>query len=117
MSIFSEPDPKAYGTGKRYYLLDEDQLAQLILDNSPEIRRDCKRLEDTLKEMVDTDRAKAGLDKPSGSLTLWPNKNKTKPSHPDLLGDGRIAGRNYRVAAWFSGDHNLKISVLPAERK
>jgi hypothetical protein len=103
--------------GKQYFLVDSDQLQQLIVDLSPEIRRDVKRMEDMIREMVDTDRAKAGLDKPSGSLTLWPNKQKTKPTHPDMLGDGQIAGRKYRLAAWFKGEHNLSISVLPAERK
>jgi hypothetical protein len=113
----SIPDSAAYGPGKQYFLVDSEQLAQLILDLSPEIRLDCKRLEESIREMVNLDRARAGLDKPSGTLTLWPNKNKTSSSHPDMLGDGRIAGRSYRAAAWFSGEHNLKISVLPAERK
>lgn len=106
-----------YGAGKEYFLVELSQLRQLIIDYSPEIRRDTNRMADMIREIVDTDRAKAGLDKPSGSLTLWPNKHKTLVSHPDMLGEGRIAGRAYRAAAWFSGEHNLKISVLPAERK
>ena len=106
-----------YGEGNQYFLVNSDQLRQLIIDWSPEIRLDCKRLEETLREMVKVDRARTGLDRPSGALTLWPNKNKTLDTHPDLVGDGRIAGRNYRAAAWFSGEHNLKVSVLPAERK
>lgn len=103
--------------GDQYWILNADQLRQLILDCSPDIRRDTNRMADLIREMVDTERAKVGLDRPTGSLTLWPNKHKTRPTDPELLGEGRIAGRNYRLAAWFKGEHNLQVSVLPAERK
>jgi hypothetical protein len=102
---------------RRFLIVDQDRLRQVVLELSPELRRDTEHLATLIKELVTFEREKAGFDKPRGTLTLWPNKNKTLSAHPDMLGDGRIAGRQYRVAAWFQGEHNLKVSVLPAQRK
>lgn len=119
MSIFSEPPEPAmpdYGPGKQYFLVNSDQLRQLVIDWSPEIHHDVNRMEDLIRQMVDTDRAKAGLDNPKGTLTLWPNKNKKGANSPDMLGSGSVQGRVYRAAAWFSGDDNIKISILPPSK-
>ena len=117
MSIFSEPEPSAYGPGKSYHLVTTEQLEQLIIDMSPEIRHDTNRMSDMIREMVDLERTKSGLDNPKGTLTLWPNKKKASENQPDMLGAGVVQGRKYEAAAWFHGDDNVRISILPAPRK
>ena len=102
-----------YGPGKRWFLLSEEQLREKILELSPDIHRDTGRMEDLIRELVKLEREKAGLDNPYGTLELWKNREKKSESHPDLVGAGRIAGRSYRVAAWFSGSDKLKVSLLP----
>lgn len=47
-----------------------------------------------------------------GSLALYPNKNQRKPTDPDFLGDGKIAGRQYRAAVWKSGE-TYQLKVIP----
>ena len=105
------------GQGKQYWIVNEDQLRQLILDYSPEIRRDTQHMADMIAEMVKTDREKAGLDNPKGNIELRPNKDKKAPAHPDMIGEGRIAGRLYKAGAWVSGVDHLRISLLPKGRK
>lgn len=98
----------------KQFLVTEGSLRQLLLDDSPALRRDTEHLAELIKELVKFEREKAGLDKPSGTIELLPNKDKKSPSDPDLTGWGRVAGRQYRAAAWLasSGD-KLKISLLP----
>jgi hypothetical protein len=98
--------------GRQYWIVNEDQLRQLILDYGPDIRRDTERMGDMIRELVKLDREKAGLDKPAGALELFANKEKKRPSDPDFTGAGWIAGRDYRAAAWISHTAKLKISLL-----
>lgn len=107
---------RAYGPGKSYYLLSEDQLRELILEWGPELRADNGRLCDRLRELVDFERQKAGFDNPRGRLELWPNKDKKALNDPDLIGTGLVAGRRYRAAAWASKDGKVKVSLLPSKR-
>jgi hypothetical protein len=47
-----------------------------------------------------------------GDIRLVPNKTKHSESAPDYVGEGKIAGRAYRVAEWInSGGHFL--SLIP----
>jgi hypothetical protein len=47
-----------------------------------------------------------------GNIHLAPNKTKHSDSAPDYIGEGKIAGRLYRVAEWVnSGGHFL--SLIP----
>jgi hypothetical protein len=102
-----------YGQGRRFFIVEEEGLRQMIAALSPDIRRDTERMADLIREMVSIERQKAGLDKPHGSLELFPNKEKKLASDPDLTGAGRIAGRFYRAAGWVSKTDTLRISLLP----
>lgn len=93
-----------YGSGKQYFLVDSDQLERLILDYSPEIRHDTNRMADLIREMVDTEREKRGLDKPDGKATLELNPNKRSGSDCDYRGLMWVAGRMYTVRAWIGRD-------------
>lgn len=104
------------GPGKRFYIVDEEQLRQMVIEFSPDIRRDTDRMADLIRELVKLEREKSGLDKPAGTIELWPNKEKKNDSQPDLIGSGRIAGRPYRAAAWISKPDKLKVSLQPKER-
>jgi hypothetical protein len=105
-----------YGPGKSWFLVNEEQLREKIVELSPEIHRDTGRMEDLIREMVKLEREKAGLDDPRGNIELSPYKKKGL-SDPDLTGAGRIAGRDYRVAGWISKNGNLRIGLLPPRRK
>jgi hypothetical protein len=105
------------GPGRRFLIVDEDQLRQLIIQLSPDIRRDTDRMGDFIRELVTLEREKTGLDNPRGTLELWPNKEKKDPSHPDLIGTGRIAGRLYQATGWLSKANKVKIALLPRKRK
>jgi hypothetical protein len=49
-----------------------------------------------------------------GSGELFPNKTKRRDSDPDFLGEIKIAGKLYRVAAWFVADRSaIQIRCLP----
>lgn len=43
---------------------------------------------------------------------LFDNKDKRKPSQPDMQGDGRIGGKNYAITAWIRDDE-LHLSLAP----
>jgi hypothetical protein len=103
------------GLGKSWYLVNDDQLREMIVAMSPEIRHDTDRMTDLLREMVKTDRAKAGLDNPEGIIELTLHK-KQKDSDPDMTGSGRVAGRQFRAFAWLGKTGKLKVSLLPAKR-
>lgn len=101
---------------KSYYFVDEDQLRDLILKLSPDIRHDTDRMADLIRELVTLEREKTGLDNPKGTLELVPNKDKKTAAHPDLIGSGRVTGRFYHAAAWVSGS-KIKIALLPQKTK
>jgi hypothetical protein len=104
------------GLGRRFFIVDEDQLRQKILELSPDIRRDTDREEEMIRELVKLEREKLGLDNPRGNIELSPYKKKN-PSDPDLTGTGKVAGRFYRVAGWISKTGKLRIALLPRARK
>jgi hypothetical protein len=106
-----------YGQGRRLYVLEEDQLRQAILDMTPDIRRDTERLADVLCDLVKLEREKRGLDRPRGTIELYPNRKKKHTTDPDLTGSGWIAGREYRVAAWVSARDKIRIALLPRKAK
>jgi hypothetical protein len=114
---FFIPMEDSYGQGKSWFLVNEEQLREKIVELSPEIRRETGRMEDLIREMVKLEREKTGLDDPRGNINLALNKNKKGPKDPDFIGAGRIAGRVYQVGAWISQPDKLKISLLPPRRK
>jgi hypothetical protein len=113
--FFSMDPATAAGPGKKYFIVTEDQLRQMVIDFSQDIHRDTERMSDMIREMVNTDRAKAGLDNPEGIIELTLHK-KQKDSDPDMTGSGRVAGRQFRAFAWLGKTGKLKVSLLPAKR-
>jgi hypothetical protein len=103
--------------GKRFFIIDEDKLRAKILELSPELRRDTERMADLIRELVKLEREKRGLDNPRGTLELCHNKEKRAANDPDLMGNGRVAGRFYRASAWLSENHKLRILLSPKDRK
>jgi hypothetical protein len=91
----------------------EDDFRRRILEISPQIRADVDVMASLIRELVNLEREKLGLDKPRGTLELIPNKAKKNPGDPDLIGSGRIAGRSYKAAAWISGKEKIRVSLLP----
>jgi hypothetical protein len=104
------------GPGRRFFIVDEDQLRAKILELSPEIRRDTERMEDLIRDLVRLEREKLGLDNARGSLELWPNKDKRSPSDQDWIGSGKVCGRAYRAAGWILKYGRFQISLLPQRR-
>jgi hypothetical protein len=102
--------------GRRFLIIDEEKLQQLILELSPDIRRDTERMGDLIRELVKLEREKTGLDNPRGTLELYPYKKKDS-SDPDITGTGHVAGRFYRAAGWISKNGKLRIALLPQNRK
>ncbi len=47
---------------------------------------------------------------------LFDNKNKRKPSQPDMEGEGRIAGKPYTISAW-KRDKLLVLSLAPPRER
>lgn len=83
----------------------EDELRERILMMSPEIRHDTNVMSDVIRECVKLERAKLGLDRNAGKIVLSVNKDKIAGSkQPDLIGTGRVAGRQYKFAAWVKGN-------------
>jgi hypothetical protein len=103
--------------GRRFLIIDEEKLQQLIFELSPDIRRDTERMGDMIRELVNLEREKSGLDQPKGTLELLPNQGKKHASEPDLTGSGFVAGRSYQAAAWISKNDKLRISLLPKKPK
>jgi hypothetical protein len=93
----------------------EDQRRRL-LDASPQIQAGVESMTALIRELVNLEREKLGLDRPRGTLELYLNKEKKQPSDPDLTGSGLIAGRRYRAAAWLSGKDKIRVSLLPKAR-
>jgi hypothetical protein len=102
-----------YGHGKSWFLVNEEQLREKIIELSPDIHRDTERMSDLMREIVKLEREKTGLDKRSGKLELTPNKEKKDKSEPDFTGQGIVAGRSYSAAAWGSISGKLRVSLLP----
>jgi hypothetical protein len=47
-----------------------------------------------------------------GTIHLVPNKTKHSESAPDYVGEGKIAGRAYRVAEWVNSQGHF-LSLIP----
>jgi hypothetical protein len=105
-------DEQDWRTEKVLNIALSDQRRRLI-DSSPQIHTDVESMTALIRELVNLEREKLGLDRPRGTLELYLNKEKNQPSDPDLTGSGFIAGRRYRAAAWRSAKDKLRISLLP----
>jgi hypothetical protein len=107
------PPTPGQASGRRFFIVDEEQLRQKILELSPEIRRDTQRMEDIIHELVSLEREKLGLDRLSGDGQLRPKKDKLSPGEPDFIGEAKIAGRFYRIQAVKASDRfNAKFLKL-----
>jgi hypothetical protein len=114
MSNIPPADSKA-GQGKAFYLVDLDQLRELIIELSPEIRRDTERMGALITELVNLERAKLGLDDPRGTIELVRNP-KAGGQEADFSGWGTVCGRRFRAGAWFHGPDKIRIGLLPAKK-
>jgi hypothetical protein len=98
--------------------ISEDALRQFLIDAVPEIKHEVSKMEDVLRELVKTERAKAGLNKEIGTIDLAINSKKSSPDHPDVIGNARVAGRPYDAAGWFSKNkQKLRISLIPPRNR
>jgi hypothetical protein len=102
--------------GKRFFIVDEDQLRAKILELAPGIRHDADVMADLIRESVKFEREKLGLDNPRGTIGLYPNKDKKLDSDPDFTGSASVAGRLYRAFAWISKE-KIRIALLPRNAK
>lgn len=93
-----------------------DALRQVMIAMAPGLRADVEAMTRIMREMVEIERQKMGLDRPGGKLFLEPYAKK-KPDDPDLTGRGWVTGRQYRVAAWITPAGRLEIALLPQNRK
>jgi hypothetical protein len=72
-------------------------------------------LANALREMVEVERAKAGLDLQPSKLELVPYE-KTHPDQPDVIGGGRIGGHLYRVYGWIR-NRKMQLRFYPNEKR
>jgi hypothetical protein len=115
MSNIPPADSKA-GQGKAFYLVDLDQLRELIIEFSPDIRRDTERIAASIHELVNLERAKLGLDDPRGTIELVRNPKAGGLGEADFSGWGTVCGRRFRAGAWFHGPDKIRIGLLPAKK-
>src|SRR5215471_1471494 len=101
---------------ERVLRIAEDALRQGIIDASPQIHADVQLMAKMIRELVDLERAKLGLDRPRGTIELYPNKDKKGSTDPDFIGSGRVAGRFYSAALWHKPNNKLRVSLLPRKR-
>ena len=94
-----------------------DDLRRRLIQEDPQIKSEVELMANMIRELVNLERAKLGLDNPRGTIELWPNKEKKHASEPDFWGAGKIAGRSYRAAGWLAKSDKIKISLLPPKRK
>jgi len=81
----------------------ENELRTNLEALVPSIKNDVSTMHMILRELIDTERAKLGLDKFYGEILLEKNEQKRDKKQPDLIGEGRVAGRKYRAAGWLKG--------------
>lgn len=93
--------------GKQYFLVNSDQLEQLIIELSPDIRRDTNRMADLIGSFVELEREQKGLDKVGGKGTLSLNKNRKNLKAPDFSGRIRISGKSYEVSAYVGNNQEF----------
>jgi hypothetical protein len=96
---------------------DSDALRQIMIALAPGLRADVEQMTRVMREMVELERMKRGLDRPGGKLLLSPNADKKSDHDPDLIGSGSITGRQYRCAGWITKNGKLQIGLLPQNQK
>src|ERR1700746_793860 len=82
-----------------------DDLANRFIQTTPELHADVAVMSDVIRELVNTERAKRGLDRLCGGGQLRPNQNKVSDPEPDFIGEAKIAGHSYRIEGRKSHDH------------
>jgi hypothetical protein len=93
---------------KEYFLVDSDQLEELIIQLSPEIRHDTRQMADLIAEIVHLEREKRGLGIRGGKGTLELNKHRRpNSSAPDFTGEIAISGKHYLVKAYVGGNQQF----------
>lgn len=116
-TLVSETDDIQALRTERVLRIAEDTLRERLIAISPQIKADVELMAKVIREMVDLEREKLGLDNPRGKIKLAPNNDKDSPGDPDLIGTGRVAGRYYAAAAWLTNDDGIQISLLPRKQK
>jgi hypothetical protein len=95
----------------------EDDLRARVMEISPQIARSVELEADMIRELVELERQKAGLDKTGGTIHLYPYKEKNDPAEPDIVGSARISGCSYRAAGWLTKNGGLRIALVPGKRQ
>jgi hypothetical protein len=98
---------------ERVLRIAEDDQRRRLIESSPQIKADVDLMAAMIRELVNLEREKLGLDRPRGFITLYLNREKKRTSEPDLTGSGKIAGRRYQVAGWISGKEKIRVAVFP----
>jgi hypothetical protein len=98
-------------------LIAEDDLRRRFMVMSPHLQAQTEVMAQLIRELVNLEREKRGLDRPSGKIELYPNKEKKHPTEPDLTCAGFVCGRSYRAAGWLSKPDKVKITLLPQKPK
>lgn len=96
--------------------IDEESLRERLIAMSPQLRQEHEHIAGLLRELVNLERQKMGLDHPGGKLWLYPNQEKKNDTDPDLIGKGLVNARPYQAAGWVTKSKKLKIALLPPRR-
>jgi hypothetical protein len=98
---------------ERVLRIAEDDQRRRLIELSPQIKADVDLMAAMIRELVNLEREKLGLDRPRGFITLYLNREKKRTPEPDLTGSGKIAGRQYQAAGWISGKEKIRVAVFP----
>jgi hypothetical protein len=82
-----------------------DDLANRFIETTPQLHADVQVMAAMIRELVNTEREKRGLDRLRGAGQLGPNQNKVSAPEPDFIGEAKIAGYSYRIEGRKSHDH------------
>jgi len=105
-------DDQAWRTERILRIAEDDQRRRLI-ESYPQIKADVDLMAAMIRELVNLEREKLGLDRPRGFITLYLNRERKNAHSPDLTGSGKIAGRQYQAAGWISGKEKIRVAVFP----
>jgi len=106
------------GQGQAWFLVNEDQLRQMIVDLAPQVRHDVDIMADLIREMIKIEREKTASAQPSApiSLYLYPGKKKQKYD-PDFVGKTVIRGRDFEALGRYGFDPDkrkvLRLTLSP----
>jgi hypothetical protein len=102
---------------ERVLRIAEEDFRRRVIEQAPKIRADVELMAQMIRELVNLEREKRGLDNPRGTLELRPNPEKRSPTDSDLIGSGSVRGHFYRASGWLSKTEKLRILLLPQRSK